>query len=57
MEHASEQILAIILRAWSNNRVPLHPVTVALNLQLIYRFTVEGVGGWDVAAAVQKAAR
>ena len=57
MERASEQILAIILRVWRINRVPLHPVTVALNLTLSYLFTVEGVNGWDVVAAAQKAAR
>ena len=57
MERASEQILAIILRVWSINRVPLRPVTVALNLTLSYLFTVEGVNGWDVVAAAQKAAR
>ena len=57
MERASEQILAIILRVWRINRVPLHPVTVALELQSSYRFTVEHVDGWDVAAAAQKGAR
>ena len=57
MERASEQILAIILRASSINRVPLRPVTVALELQSSYLFTVEHVDGWDVAAAAQKGAR
>ena len=57
MERASEQILAIILRAWSINRVPLRPVTVALELQSSYLFTVEHGDGWAVAAAAQKGAR